>query len=593
MNLRNSPVIWLSAVFTLAFLSQMNTIQYWFVATDSLSLIETSRIQTIADLAMLFTQPLMDGTDFTNTALFYRPVSSLSYAFDYFLWGLSPRGFHLSNVILHAIAAVLVAITITEMTTQPAVGYITAGLFAVHPLTVGTVPAISRRQDILMTIFVLSALFLFIRSQHKDSPRLLSGALTMYAFALGTKETAVVVPGLAFAWLVIHQEEDNWWLTLKGAITSVIPFVAITGVYLLVRIAILGGLGGYRDIAASSPGISVVVVPMKYILWVTHPTFPFENILPTLSESVLISLLIVGVASSAAVIWHQQLCHRLRKVELLMLVTSGIAFGLVVGVSLFATPIQLLMPMGMTETNAIFRYLVGFLFISGCLAGIVSAGLVRAQQFNLPTRRMLVFFIVWLLSVPGLLLVTGAGIGSPLKIGDQIQTGYLCIIPAMAILSLILYSAVNQISQTHQSKGLRLDANAALIFFIVALLAPLLITSPLVYSYGEWEKAGEVNQQMLTELSSELNDIRTSTPIYILKPPTIKGVNSPLSSSVKPLKTYSVESWFRLQRPSYYREVGLVGEQEIKPSSTGMSPSIKMSVEAIFVRFNSSQYNGS
>ena len=589
MNLRNSPVIWLSSIFALAFLSQANTIQYWFVATDSLSLIETSRIQTITDLTMLFTQPLMDGTDFTNTALFYRPVSSLSYAFDYFLWGLSPSGFHFSNVILHAFAAVLVAITIIEMTTQPTVGYITAGLFAVHPLTVGTVPAISRRQDILMTIFVLSTLFLFIRSQRQNSRRLLSGALILYTIALGTKETAIIVPGLAFAWPVVHQKQDYWWSTLKEAITSAVPFVTITGVYLLIRIIILGGLGGYRDIAASSPGISVVFVPVKYILWVTYPTFPLKDILTTLPESVLISLLIGGVASSAAVIWHQRLHHRLRKVELLMLVTSGIAFGLVISISIFATPIQILMPIGMAKANAVFRYLVGFLSISGCLAGISTAALVRSQQFSLQTRRMLIFFFVWLLSVPGLLLVTGAGIGNPLKIGDQIQTGYLCIIPAMAIISLVLYSTFDKINQTCRSKGIRLDGNAALVFFIVALLAPLLLTSPLVYSYGDWEKAGQVNQQMLTELSNELNNVHTPTPIYVLKPPTSKGDNPPLSSSVKPLKTYSVESWLKLQRLSHYSEVGLVGEQEIQSSPSSMSLSVRNSNGATFVQFNSSQ----
>ena len=37
----------------------------------------------------------------------YRPVQNLSYMFDYFFWNTDPTGFHLSNILLHVAAGLL------------------------------------------------------------------------------------------------------------------------------------------------------------------------------------------------------------------------------------------------------------------------------------------------------------------------------------------------------------------------------------------------------------------------------------------------------------------------------------------------------
>lgn len=58
---------------------------YFFTGTDTLTLIETSRIESASDVAEILGKPLMWGSDFVQRGSFYRPVAALSYGLDYAL----------------------------------------------------------------------------------------------------------------------------------------------------------------------------------------------------------------------------------------------------------------------------------------------------------------------------------------------------------------------------------------------------------------------------------------------------------------------------------------------------------------------------
>lgn len=569
-GLSDNRLLWLPIIFLIAVATHAETAQYWFVAPDTLPLIETSRVRTITDVVELFAQPLMAGTDFVDTALFYRPISSLSYALDYALWQLSPANSHIANILLHGIASVLAAVTIAEITRRIAVGYLSAVLFAVHPLTVGVIPAISRRQDILLTIFVLSALFLFVRSHRKKSLRLLGGALIAYTLALGAKETAVILPGMVFMWLAIYRDTSTNWSALLRAVPGTAPFVLVTIVYVLIRLVVLDGIGGYRAGAASGPGISILFVPLKYLLWIFQPTNVVEDILVALPRSVLLTLMVLGAAASLGVIQYSRV-HDLGTLGVLAVFVSSVAFEGLLGVHLFAPRIGALLPLGPTESDMAIGYIIRSLFIVGCTTGLLATIFTYGRTFDSSTRDHFMFFASWVLVVPGLLLITGAGIGSPLQIGDQIQTGYLCLVPAMAGLSLLGLSAAEALVDTPYSDPFQFDANMALIILTIVLVLPLVATSPVVISYNEWENAGELNQQVLTELTDELEGTSPRVPVRLLDPPAIEGSEPPLATSVKQLQTYSFEAWFELQNPPQEREIELVGKRGISQHHSQVS----------------------
>ena len=83
----------------------------------------------------------------------YRPVRTLSYAIDYHFSGLNPFSYHISNIIYHIITVFLIYLTTHFLLKNRVTAFLTALLFAVHPVHTESVAYISGRRDILFTLF--------------------------------------------------------------------------------------------------------------------------------------------------------------------------------------------------------------------------------------------------------------------------------------------------------------------------------------------------------------------------------------------------------------------------------------------------------
>ena len=104
----------------------------------------------------------------------YHPLTWLTLGFDYVLWHMNPAGYHLTNLMLHVLNAVVFYFLIIqvlqkveanyrntcEMQTSAVVG---ALFFAVHPLRVETVAWISARGDVLCCFFYLLTIITYLR----------------------------------------------------------------------------------------------------------------------------------------------------------------------------------------------------------------------------------------------------------------------------------------------------------------------------------------------------------------------------------------------------------------------------------------------
>ncbi|HEV8132206.1 MAG TPA: tetratricopeptide repeat protein [Acidobacteriota bacterium] len=132
----------------------------------------------------------------------YRPIRTLTYALDYWLFGPDPFFFHLTNVLMHAANAILVFLLLRGIFRNARSALAGALLFSCHPAQTAAVAYISGRKDVLATGFILAALLCFVRyreSANKNRPVLL-GSLALFLLALFSKEVAVVFPALLFGW---------------------------------------------------------------------------------------------------------------------------------------------------------------------------------------------------------------------------------------------------------------------------------------------------------------------------------------------------------------------------------------------------------
>ena len=101
------------AVFAIAFAVHAGSIGHDFVWDDPTLIAESPRFQRVSDVPALFRAHAFSGAETGMGGMklieYYRPVWIASLAVDHLLWGERPLGYHVTNVVLHAIAAGLVA----------------------------------------------------------------------------------------------------------------------------------------------------------------------------------------------------------------------------------------------------------------------------------------------------------------------------------------------------------------------------------------------------------------------------------------------------------------------------------------------------
>ncbi len=146
----------------------------------------------------------------------YYPLLFSSYWLQQRLWGDSPSGYHLVNLLLH-IGCVVLVLKILRFLKIPGAELV-AIIFALHPVNVETVAWISERKNTLSGIFALAATLSYLKFDENRSRQTYALAIGLFLLGLLSKTAIVTLP---LAWLVIV-----WWQ--RGAISwrrDVVPSI--------------------------------------------------------------------------------------------------------------------------------------------------------------------------------------------------------------------------------------------------------------------------------------------------------------------------------------------------------------------------------
>ena len=82
----------------------------------------------------------------------------LSYELDATLYGATPAGYHLTNVLPHAVATAILFVALVRMTNAPGPSAAAVLLFALHPLRVESVAWVAERKDVLCIVMLACTL---------------------------------------------------------------------------------------------------------------------------------------------------------------------------------------------------------------------------------------------------------------------------------------------------------------------------------------------------------------------------------------------------------------------------------------------------
>ncbi|MFP4040156.1 MAG: tetratricopeptide repeat protein [Desulfosudaceae bacterium] len=177
-----------------------------------------------------------------------RPVAYLSFAGNYFLGGYDTFGYHLINIIIHLINALLIFV-ITRYTLALSgpgnilIPLLAALLWLAHPVHTQSVTYIVQRINSLSSLFYLLSLALYIRGRmwqrfstgYLQPTALFVLCLVSGVLALFTKQIAATLPLMIFAyeWYFLQKLDRTWlkkqlpWIGLV-----ILSVLLITAIYL-------------------------------------------------------------------------------------------------------------------------------------------------------------------------------------------------------------------------------------------------------------------------------------------------------------------------------------------------------------------------
>jgi tetratricopeptide (TPR) repeat protein len=124
----------------------------------------------------------------------WHPLVWLSLELDRDIQGPDAAGFHVTNVLLHAVNTVLLFLVLRRATAAPWRSALVAALFGLHPLHVESVAWIAERKDVLSTLFWLLTMYAYV--WYTERPSTYRYAAVVIAFALGlmAKQMLVTLP---------------------------------------------------------------------------------------------------------------------------------------------------------------------------------------------------------------------------------------------------------------------------------------------------------------------------------------------------------------------------------------------------------------
>ena len=238
----------------------------------------------------------------------WHPLTMISHAADYAIWGLRPLGHHLTSLLLHGFNAALVVLLAIHLLQARAAGralsrsgLIAAGvvaglLFGLHPLHVESVAWVSERKDLLSALFYLLGVLSYLGyARHAGGSvgpwknRRYLTTLLCFVLALLSKPMALSFP---FVLLIIDWYPLYRWQrpSVRRLLVEKIPFFFLDlGVATVAVLAQRAG-GAFRPLAEVTLGPRVLVAIRATAIYLGKTVLP-AGLLPFYSYPTHVSLL--------------------------------------------------------------------------------------------------------------------------------------------------------------------------------------------------------------------------------------------------------------------------------------------------------------
>jgi protein O-mannosyl-transferase len=341
----------------------------------------------------------------------WHPLTWLSHALDYALWGATPTGHHAGNIILHSLNSFLLCLLImylirfaspAESLSGPGyltktiiAGCVTALLFGIHPLRVESVAWIAERKDVLSAFFMLLALIFYVNYAGKQAngrnPLLYSASLLSFVFALMSKPVVVTLPLIL---LILDMYPFRRFVSEKRTILlEKIPFFFLSLLVTVLTVMAQHSGGAVKPFTLSQIGV-VLQTPVFYLVKIVWPV-GLSPVYPYPKDFSYLSLTFIGAFILLIVI--TELCIRAWKKEKPVFIAAWVFFIVTL------LPVMGIVRIGTQAAADRYTYMPS---IAPCLLiGLGVAMLVGKPSTTKSIQNMLVSILVIISCILGILTI--------------------------------------------------------------------------------------------------------------------------------------------------------------------------------------------
>jgi tetratricopeptide (TPR) repeat protein len=245
----------------------------------------------------------------------WHPLTWMSLALDYCLWGLHPAGYHLTSMLIHsANAALLYGVTLVflRLGGRPDVRWpavVGTLAYSLHPMRVESVAWITERRDVLCGFFVLLSVLAYLRrveAERKGEPGVRWLALSIAAFAASLLSKALGVALPAVLLILDVYPLGRFKAESRGRVLlEKLPYVLLSGLDAVFMVGAMRDLGAVHAVGsynllerAAQAAYGLCFYPLK-TLWPFHlaPLYPLELCLNPFSPIYLGAMAGVGAGT--------------------------------------------------------------------------------------------------------------------------------------------------------------------------------------------------------------------------------------------------------------------------------------------------------
>ena len=218
------------ALAVLTLLAYSNSFQAGLIFDNSKAILEDARVHaaTADNVHLIFHEEYWYKTSTTGL---YRPLTTLSYLFNYAMLGNGPNpaGYHWVNLLLHLVNISLVYLLGIRIAENANLAFALAALWGVHPLLTESVTNVVGRADLLAGFGVLAGLLCHLAAVSAPGRwRMvwLAGLAGAAAIGIFSKEAAAVLPGVMLLYDVTWGKPAAWRARAPAYAVLALPFAA-------------------------------------------------------------------------------------------------------------------------------------------------------------------------------------------------------------------------------------------------------------------------------------------------------------------------------------------------------------------------------